>query len=205
MCCTWVPTTSVVIGFVMRKLVYYVAASIDGYIADRNGDFSAFPQHPDTLKGLFARYPETCPVHVREALGVTGEARRFDAVIMGRRTHQPALDAGLLDGAYPHLTQYVVTHEPLPPSPSVQRVDRDPAGFIADLKRQPGKDIWLCGGGNLAAQLLDEIDEIQIKVSPILLGEGIPLVRGSKAPLLLELVESEQLPAGIVLKTYRRA
>lgn len=188
----------------MRKLVYYVAASIDGYIADLNGDFSAFPQSPDTLQELFARYPETCPVHVREALGVTGEARRFDAVIMGRRTHQPALDAGLLDGAYPHLAQYVVTHEPLPSSPSVQRVDRDPAGFIADLKRQPGKDIWLCGGGNLAAQLLDAIDEIQIKVNPILLGEGIPLIRGSKAPLSLELAESEQLPGGIVLNSYRK-
>lgn len=84
----------------------------------------------------------------REALGVTGEARRFDAVIMGRRTYQPALDMGLSDGAYPHVTQYVVSHQPLPASSSVQWVDRDPAGFIVDLKRQSGKDIWLCGGGS---------------------------------------------------------
>ena len=188
----------------MRNLVYYVAASIDGYIADRNGDFSVFPQHPDTLRELFARYPETCPVHAREALGVTGEARRFDAVIMGRRTYQPALDMGLSDGAYPHVTQYVVSHQPLPASSSVRWVNRDPAGFIADLKRQPGKDIWLCGGGELAAQLYDEIDVIQIKVNPILLGEGIPLVRGTTAPLTFELAESEQLPGGILLTTYRR-
>lgn len=188
----------------MRNLVYYVAASIDGYIADRNGDFSVFPQHPDTLRELFARYPETCPVYAREALGVTGEARRFDAVIMGRRTYQLALDMGLSDGAYPHMTQYVVSHQPLPASSSVQWVDRDPAGFIADLKRQPGKDIWLCGGGELAAQLYDEIDVIQIKVNPILLGEGIPLVRGTPAPLTFELAESEQLPGGILLATYRR-
>ena len=98
----------------------------------------------------------------------------------------------------------MVTHQPLPALPLAQWVDRDPAGFIADLKRQPGKDIWLCGGGELAAQLYDEIDVIQIKVNPILLGEGIPLVRGTTAPLTFELAESEQLPGGILLTTYRR-
>lgn len=189
----------------MRKLVYYVASSVDGYIADRNGDFSAFPHHPDTLKELFARYPETCPIHLQETFGVVGKARRFDAVIMGRRTYQPALDVGLPDGAYPHLAQYVVTHAPLPSSSSVQQVDQDPREFVADLKRQPGKDIWLCGGGNLAAQLLDEIDEILVKVNPILFGDGIPLFQGAKAPLLVELANSEQLPGGIILNTYSRA
>lgn len=52
----------------MRNLVYYVATSIDGFIADADGDFSAFPQDPATLRVLFDRYPETCPVHVREAV-----------------------------------------------------------------------------------------------------------------------------------------
>ena len=132
------------------------------------------------------------------------KARKIDAVIMGRRTYHPALDMGLSDGAYPHVTQYVVSHHPLPASSAVQWVDRDPAGFIADLKRQPGKDIWLCGGGELAAQLYDEIDVIQIKINPILLGEGIPLVRGTTAPLTFELAESEQLPGGILLTTYRQ-
>ena len=123
---------------------------------------------------------------------------------MGRRTYQPALDMGLSNGAYPHVPQYVVSHHPLPASSSVQRVDRDPAGFIVDLKRQPGKDIWLCGGGELAAQLYGEIDVIQIKINPILLGEGTPLVRGPPAPLAFEFAESEQLPGGILLTTYRR-
>ncbi|ROR53411.1 dihydrofolate reductase [Luteococcus japonicus] len=188
----------------MRNLVYYVATSIDGFIADADDDFSAFPQDPATLRVLFDRYPETCPAHVRDALGVTASPRRFDAVIMGRRTHQPALDHGLTDGAYPHLNQYVVTRRPLPDSPSVQRVSEDPAQFVADLKRQPGKDIWLCGGGDLAAQLLDLIDELQLKVNPVLLGSGIPLVRGISVPASIRMVQSEQLPGGVLLNTYRK-
>lgn len=188
----------------MRNLVYYVATSIDGFIADADGDFSAFPQDPATLRVLFDRYPETCPVHVREPLGVTAPPRRFDAVIMGRRTHQPALDHGLTDGAYPHLAQYVVTHSPLPGSRVVQRVSEDPAAFVAALKREPGKDIWLCGGGDLAAQLLDLIDELQLKVNPLLLGSGIPLVRGTRIPASFRLVQSEQLPGGVLFNTYRK-
>lgn len=187
----------------MRNLVYYVATSIDGFIAEDDGDFSAFPQDPATLRVLFDRYPETCPVHVRDALGVTAAPRRFDAVVMGRRTHQPALDQGLA-GAYPHLAQYVVTRRSLPGSPSVQRVSEDPAQFVADLKREPGRDIWLCGGGDLAAQLLDLIDELQLKVNPVLLGNGIPLVRGTRIPASFRLVQSEQLPGGVLLNTYRK-
>ena len=189
----------------MRNLVYYVATSIDGFIADVDGDFAAFPQDPATLRVLFDRYPETCPVHARHALGVTAAPRRFDAVIMGRRSHQPALDHGLTDGAYPHLAQYVVTHRPLPGSRVVQRVSEDPAAFVADLKRQPGKDIWLCGGGDLAAQLLDLVDELQLKVNPVLLGSGAPLVRGRRVPTSFRLASSEELPGGVLLNSYRKS
>ena len=67
------------------------------------------------------------------------------------------------DGTYPLLAQYVVTDDPPAPSPLVRQVDRDPVGFVATLKRQLGKGIWLCGGGDLATQLLDEI---WVKVTP---------------------------------------
>ncbi len=56
----------------MRSLVYYVAVSIDGFIADTAGAADAFVQTPELLGALFSEYPETCPAHVRDLLGVTG-------------------------------------------------------------------------------------------------------------------------------------
>lgn len=186
----------------MRSLIYYIAVSADGLIADPSGDPSAFPQDPATLRAIFDEYPETCPGHVREHLGVRETLRHFDAVIMGRRTHQPALDAGLTS-AYPHLDQYVVTHRTdLPDDPAVTVVHENPLELVVTLKRQPGRDIWLCGGADLAGQLVDEIDQIHLKVYPILLGDGIPLMRGG-VPRGLGLVSSRELPGGVLLNIYQ--
>lgn len=186
----------------MRSLIYYIAVSADGFIADSSGDFSAFPQDPATLRALFEEYPETCPAHVRDIFGVSDRPRHFDTVIMGMRTHQPALDAGLTS-AYPHLDQFVVTHRSdLPDDPSVTIVHDDPAGLVAELKQRPGRDIWLCGGADLAGQLVAEIDQLHLKVNPILLGEGIPLMREG-TPRSLRLVTSRGLPGGMLLNTYQ--
>lgn len=187
----------------MRDLVYYVATSIDGFIADPAGDFSFFPVHPQTLESLFARYPETCPTHLREALGVTQAPRRFDTVVMGHRTHAPAVRAGLSGGAYPHLRQIVITHQPLPTPPGLETMTGDIAGQIARLKKEPGRDIWLCGGGDLAGQLIDLLDEIQLKINPVLLGAGIPLFRHGVRPRQLRRVDTQVLPGGVAVATYR--
>lgn len=187
----------------MRELVYYVAVSVDGFIADPDGDFSAFPNDPDTLRVLFDRYPETCPAPARKALGMTAAPRRFDTVLMGARTHQPALDAGWAGGVYPHLDQVVVTHRALPPALGVRTISGDVASQVAAAKDQPGRDIWLCGGADLATQLADQIDELQVKVNPVLLGAGVPLMRVA-GPRSLTLQDSERLPGGVVLNTYRR-
>lgn len=187
----------------MRALVYYVATSVDGFIADQTGDYSCFPQDPQTLASLFDRYPETCPAHVREVLGVTGKPRRFDTVIMGRHTHAPAVEAGLTGGAYPHLRQIVVTHHDRVDMPGVEVMAGDIAAQVTELKRQPGQDIWLCGGGDLAGQLIDLIDEIELKINPILLGTGVPLFRTAARPRHLQAVGIESLPGGVALATYK--
>lgn len=185
----------------MRDLVYYVAVGLDGFIAGPDGGTSAFPTDPATLEALFERYPETCPAHAREALGVTAQRRRFDTVLMGRRTHEPALVAGLTS-AYPHLRQIVVTHRDVPADPTVETWTGDIAARVADLKREPGGDIWLCGGAELATQLVEVIDEIQLKINPVVMGQGIPLFAGA-ATMPLELIDVERLPGGVALTTHR--
>lgn len=188
----------------MRKLVYLVAVTADGFIADPQGGTGFFGTDPETLASIFTEYPETCPAHLREALGVHGDPRHFDAVVMGYRTHRPALEAGL-SSAYPHLVQYVLTHRvDLPADPTVTSVPEDPVGLVRELKQQSGRDIWLCGGGNLAAQLVGEIDEYHLKVNPVLIGAGIPLLAHSVPPIHLELSTTAALPAGVQLNVYRR-
>lgn len=186
----------------MRKIVYLIAVTADGFIAGPDGGFDFFPTNPDTLAELFAEYPETCPAHARQALGVAETLLHFDAVIMGRATHQPVLNAGLTS-AYPHLDQYVVTHQrELPPDPRVTFVHDDPLGFVRELKQNQGKDIWLCGGANLAAQLLPEIDEFHLKVNPVLVGNGIPLLGSGFNPSSLTLRSTRSLAGGVQLNTY---
>lgn len=187
----------------MRDLVYYIATSIDGFIADAAGRTDGIPVRPETLTVLFDRYPETCPTHVREALGITSEPKRFDTVIMGSATHQPALDAGLTS-AYPHLTQFVATHRELPADATLQVIRGDVAATVSALKREEGADIWLCGGGDLAGQLIDVIDEIQLKVNPVLFGTGIPLFGGLGGTTEFEQTGCEAVPGGVALLTYRR-
>jgi hypothetical protein len=71
------------------------------------------------LESIAEQFPETLPTHVREQLGITAPGTRFDAVVMGRDTYAPALDAGITS-PYAHLDQYVVsTTLPTGPDPRV--------------------------------------------------------------------------------------
>ena len=187
----------------MRELVYFIATSIDGFIADSDGDFSAFPTAMDTLTTLFERYPETCPAHLRGPLGITAEPRRFDTVVMGNRTYAPAVAAGLTAGAYPHLRQIVVAHGGIPLEGGPETIAGDIAQQVKDLKEKPGRDIWLCGGASIAAQLIDVIDEIQVKINPVVMGRGIPLFGANVATRPLRCTDISALPGGVALITYR--
>ncbi len=83
-------------------------------------------------------------------------------------------------------------------------VDGDPAALVRELKTRPGRDIWLCGGGQLAGQLLDEIDELVVKLNPVVVGSGIKLVDSGFDPRRLTLTSARPFDAGVVVLHYTR-
>lgn len=159
----------------MRKLTYYVASTIDGFIATENGSVDFFPVGGDHGPAIAAHYPETLPTKVREALGMDKPGTSFDTVVMGRKTHDFGVRTGT-SSPYAHLRQFVVsTTLPERPAPDVEVIASDPLGRVRELKREKGLGIWLCGGGELAQALMPEIDQIFLKMYPIVLGKGRPL------------------------------
>jgi dihydrofolate reductase len=188
----------------MRILTYYVATTADGFIARPDGSFVGFLPDGQHLRDLVQRFPETVPGHMREPLGVTAGPARFDAVLMGRRTYDVGLNVGITS-PYPHLKQYVFSRTlPASTDPSIEFVRGDPLARVRALKQEPGRDIWLCGGGELAGQLLPEIDELFLKVNPVVFGSGVPVIAGREAVALpLVLLSTHGYANGVILLHYR--
>jgi len=187
----------------MRKLKYYVACTVDGFIAREDGSFDCFPMTGEHFADLFDRFPETFPAHVQNALGISAENKQFDAVLMGRKTYEVGLNVGLTN-PYPSLKQYVFSRSmETSPDENVKLVSDNPVALVKELKKEAGKDIWLCGGGDLAATLFPEIDEMIVKLNPVVIGAGIPLFSGAIAPTNLELVDRKIYSNGFLLLHYR--
>jgi dihydrofolate reductase len=200
----------------MRTLTYYVATTLDGFIAGSDGadpTSTIFTVGPDSVEYIVTHYPETLPGPVREAMGVTSLGNRFDTVLEGRRSYQLGLDAGMTN-AYPHLRHIVFSRSlGQSPDPTVELVSDDPAETARRLKAGEGGGIWLVGGAELAGALYEEIDELILKVSPVAIGAGIPLFGGGaggagrgtgSAPRRFVLTENRILPSGVAFLTYAR-
>ena len=195
----------------MRQLVYFIASTLDGFVADPEGsDPTAtggfWPIGQDYLHHLVAEYPETLPGPARQALGITAEGTHFDTVVEGRKSYEIGLGAGVTD-AYPHLRHIVFSRTLTSPDPAVTVVADDPVSAVRELKRDDGKDIWLVGGGDLAGSLRPEIDRIILKVAPLTLGAGTPLFgrRIGFEPHTWRLVDHTVLSSGTLFLTYDRA
>ncbi|WP_280300473.1 dihydrofolate reductase family protein [Nocardia abscessus] len=191
----------------MRKLVYFVGLSLDGYIAGPNGEIDFYPIGDEMVDWLRAEYPETLPTHARPHFGLSVDApnQKFDTLVMGRGTYDPALAIGVTS-PFAHMKQYVVSSTLARiDDPAVELVERDPVGLVRELKRQDGMDIWLAGGGKFAAALLEEIDELVIKSYPVVAGTGVPGFAGEFRPTLFRPTERTEFGNGVQVSWFTRA
>lgn len=178
---------------VRRKVIVYIATSADGYIARPDGDVEWLNRRPRTVDyGMGAFYPT------------------IDTILWGRKTYDWALNyskkTGKKDGMFDtKLANYVFSRQPPKRPPSgVEFVSEPVKAFAQRLRTTPGKHIWLMGGGELIASFLDagEIDELDIHVIPVFIGEGIPLVAPRHRDVPLHLRSSRKYPDGVVRLRY---
>src|SRR5207302_6838405 len=109
-------------------------------------------------------------------------------------------------GFGPEIKNYVFSRHPREATvPTFEFVNEPVKTFAQRLRAQPGKDIWMMGGGEIIASFLDqgEIDEFSIRVIPILIGEGIPLIQPRHRSITLKLLSSKAFPDGVVHLHYR--
>ncbi len=191
----------------MRKLVYYVATTLDGFIAGPGGGDPSgadyFPVTPDVIRYIVGNYPETLPGPARAALGIDGPGQAFDTVLEGRASYEVGLAAGLTD-AYPHLRHLVFSATLESRDPAVEIVRAGALDRVRALKAEEGKDLWLVGGGTLAHSLLPEIDRLVLKQNRSVIGSGIPLFNGPFQPHLFRPVDETLLDSGVRVLTYDR-
>lgn len=170
----------------MRIVRYTLAASLDHFIAREDGSVDWL-----SIEGV-------------EMADFADSFKSFDAVLMGRRTYEFALAHGA--ASYPGMKTYVFSSTLAGSSSErVEVVNGNPCEFVRGLKNAPGRDIWLCGGGTLAASLLPEnlIDEIELTLYPLLLGSGIPVFSAVTRQTDLELTDCKTHPSGLVTLSYR--
>ncbi len=163
----------------MRKLIYNVGLSADGFIAGKGGEFDWLFTDQD--------------------YGISEFLDEIDCTVMGRKS---------FDIVYEHDKEFfrdkshtVFTSSQHPDMPSsVTFTNEEPAKIVRNLKERAGKSIWLVGGGELAGRLLEagEIDEMLFSYHPIVLGKGIGVFGSAKSTSFFETVSVKSFNTGLV-------
>jgi dihydrofolate reductase len=169
----------------MRKVVLALGISIDGYIARPNGEVDNLFMPKDYSMAPFFK--------------------TIDTSIMGRKTLEVSLKMGGTFGG--SMATYVFSRSKPPGErDGMMFTNKSPAALISQLRKRPGKNIWLMGGGELARDFLkaDLVDELQIGIVPVLLGEGIPLFLPGFPQRDFELVENKTYSRGLIVVEYKR-
>jgi len=172
-----------------RRVIVHIAASADGYIARPDGDLEWLTSRP-APEGFY---------------GMNAFMKSIDTMLLGRKTYEASLSLG---AKFDSKSRTIVFSRHAPPAdaPSgVEFVSDAISPFVSRLREQPGKDIWLMGGGDLIASFLDDraIDEFVVSVVPVFIGDGIPLIARRHRHVPLELQSVERFDDGLVQLHYR--
>lgn len=174
----------------MTEIVYYVASSLDGFLAPRDGSLGWLT--PFESSGTDYGYADFYA--------------SVDAVLVGARTYEQALT--FPEWPYTGKPTWVFSSRTLAPAaPDVVVTDATPDEVVADLARRGIARAWLVGGGALAGsfQSAGLIDEYRVSVMPVVLGSGIGILGGRGLQQTLELAGLVTCGDGVVQGTYRGA
>lgn len=174
-----------------RKVILYIATSLDGFIADPAGKID---------------WLETNTSDEEADTSYEDFYEMIDTVILGRTTYDQVVNELAPDNyPYENATSYVLTSRPTENQEKLIFTQEDVVTLVADLKEKTGKDIWIVGGSSVVMPLVKAnlIDEYQLSTLPILLGKGIKLFTEFDSRVPLETVSS-RLKNGIVTTTYRK-
>jgi dihydrofolate reductase len=172
-----------------RNVIVHIGTSADGYIARPDGDLEWLTSRPKP-KGFY---------------GMSAFMTSIDTKLLGRKTYEQSLRLGAKFDSKNRT--FVFSHHPPPAEASsgVEFVSGAIGQFVRRLREEPGKDIWLMGGGELIASFLDEqaIDEFVVTVAPVFIGDGIPLIARRHRHVPLDLQSVESFEDGVVQLHYR--
>jgi len=173
----------------MKKIIYYVASSLDGYIAGENDDISKF-----ILQGEGVEKYQS-------------DLRNFGTVIMGRKTYEFGFQYGLEPGqpAYPNMEHYIFSNSlKIDNLSDLVKIEKLSVDKVNEIQQNAKTDIYLCGGGEFAGWLLENrlIDQLKLKLNPIVLGRGTKLFGSSTAIESWELTDKESFSDGLQILTY---
>ena len=167
----------------MRRIRYVVATSLDGYIAGPKGEADWIIMDPDIdFRALF---------------------EQFDTILVGRRTYEAMAGAG--GPETPGMKTFVFSRTLRQQDyKGLTIVGEDAEETVAALRSEPGKDIWLFGGGLLFRSLLEAglVDTVEVAIMPVLLGGGVPLVPAPASQAKLKLTGNKIYKTGIVSLEY---
>ncbi|HCC50923.1 MAG TPA: riboflavin biosynthesis protein RibD [Porphyromonadaceae bacterium] len=174
----------------MKKIILYIAASLDQRIAEPDGSLDWLSEFSNSEK---------------IDSGYTDPFNEVDTIIMGGKTYRELLSMDAI-WPYPNLHTYVVSHHKWNAQENVCFITENIIETIAELRNREGKDIWLVGGGGLISILLaaDLIDEMRITYMPVILGKGIPLFPEQPKESKWTLLESKSHTNGILEVKYQR-